>query len=142
MRHGAASLAQRLDHFDGRAGVDLKPALRAVKCGNIAEFLSLLRAKFVASRSFRLFFQRRQHLDRRAAVDLEPGPLLEIGDRGLALGSDMPVRVAADVIAAPLEQRLQFLRSLARLSGARWGPTTTGSEPADAAKTGEQERPG
>src|SRR6202044_2888519 len=62
----------------------------------------------------RLLLQRRQHLDRRAAVDLEPGPLLEIGDRGLALGADMPVRVAAYVVAAPLEQSLQFLPSLAR----------------------------
>ena len=53
--------------------------------------------------------QRRQHLDRRAAVDLEPCPLLEIGDRRLALRSDVPVRVAADVIAASLQQRLQFL---------------------------------
>ena len=41
-----------------------------------------------------------------------PGPLFEIGDRGLALRSDVPVRVAADVIAAPLEQGLQFLPSL------------------------------
>jgi hypothetical protein len=56
MRHGAASLFQRLDHFDGRAGVDLKPALRAVKCGNIAEFLSLLRAKFVAFQVFSPIF--------------------------------------------------------------------------------------
>jgi len=61
----------------------------------------------------RLFLERVENLDRRAAVDLEPGPLLEIGDRGLALGSDVPVRVAADVVAAPLEQGLQLLPPLA-----------------------------
>ena len=43
-------------------------------------------------------FQRLEHLDRRAAVDLEACPLFEIGDRRLALGSDVPVRVAANVI--------------------------------------------
>jgi hypothetical protein len=48
-------------------------------------------------------FADRQHLDRGAAVDLEAVSLLEIRDRRLALGSGMPVMVAAEVVAALLE---------------------------------------
>jgi hypothetical protein len=73
-----------------------------------------LRQFVTQSSETRLFLQRRQHFDRRPSVDLEPCPLLEIGDRGLALGSNVPVRIAADVVAAPLQQRLQFLPPLAR----------------------------
>src|ERR1700735_4354369 len=94
MRDNAAFAA--CGRHRGRSSRGRQPA------GTPVEIFTLLDVSRTLS-AVRLLLQPPQHLDRRAAVDLEPGPLLEIGDRGLALGADMPVRVAAYVVAAPLE---------------------------------------
>src|SRR5580693_4295582 len=85
------------------------PRCRARLGGPGPEPLPLMRLSSDA-----LPFQRREDLDGSAAVDLEPRLLLEIRDRRLALGPNVAVWLAADVVTSLREQRLQFFSPFAR----------------------------